>query len=264
MKYRYGFVVVFTLASLLSKAQHKSADTDRTLYTAGHAGAFIGGLYDAFYPYGKLLRHGDFGLGAPDKLDGELLILNGHIYQTQSTGKTSEVKSGATPFAVVNYFHADETLTAPAGLNKTKLSAWLDSVLPKQNYIYAIHLRGTFRRIKTRAFPPVNQKPYQPLTSLIGLQHFFNFDQINGDLVGYRIPEFMEGANISGYHLHFLSADKQHGGHIVDLETEKVTVEVERLNSFTVYIPHTKDFEKFDFRKDRTEEIKQVENGKKD
>lgn len=262
MRYRCGLFIVLILGCLSTEAQQKDS-TNRTLYTAGHAGAFIGGLYDGFYPYSQLMWHGDFGLGAPDKLDGELLMLNGRIYQTQSTGKTTELKKGVTPFAVVNFFHADQSFRIPAGLTKERLFAWLDSIFPKQNYIYAIHIRGAFKRIKTRAFPPVTQKPYQPLASMIGLQHFFNLDQISGDLVGYRIPEFMEGANISGYHFHFLSADKQHGGHLIDLETSDVTVEVERLDSFNVYIPQTKDFEQFDFRKDRTEEIKAVENGKR-
>ena len=241
----------------------KQVKSNNTLFTVGHAGAFIGGLYDAFYPYTELKKHGNFGLGAPDKLDGELLILNNKIYQTQASGKTFEIKdTGLTPFAIVNHFKADTILKVVAPMNKQRLYAYLDSVLPKQNNIYAIHVKGMFSAVQTRAFPAVTQKPYIPLANMLSLQRFFKFNNVEGDLVGYRIPAYMEGPNISGHHFHFISADRKNGGHIIELLTGNITIEIDYLDSFTVSLPQTKDFTKFDFKKDRTEEVKQVENGK--
>ena len=259
--YNYLFAALL-LCSYTSFAQQKNHST---LCTAGHASAFIGGLYDAYYPYSKIKQHGDFGLGAPDKLDGEVLILDGKIYQTQATGKTFEVKpSELTPFAVVNFFNADKVVKAPAGMSKEKLYAYLDSVMPNQNGIYAIRIKGEFSSIKTRAFPPVNNKPYMPLAEMLPLQHFFTVNSVKGTLVGYRIPAYMEGPNISGYHFHFLSDDKQKGGHIIELLTNDINIEIDLLDSFMVDIPQTKEFENFDFKKDRRDELKRVENGKKD
>ena len=254
---------LFCLLSLSATAQKHEGNN--TLFTAGHASAFIGGLYDAYYPYSKLKQHGDFGLGAPEKLDGELLMLDGKIYKTQATGKTSELKdTELTPFAVVNFFNADKTVKATAVMSKDKLYAYLDSVLANANGIYAIRIKGTFKAIKTRAFPPVTQKPYLPLAQMLSLQHFFDFNNVKGTLVGYRIPAYMEGPNISGYHFHFLSDDKQKGGHIIDLTTGDITIDIDQLNSFTVDLPQTADFNNFDFKKDRRDELKRVENGKKD
>lgn len=255
-------LIICSLFCLNARAQQPQK-TSTNLFTAGHAGAFIGGLYNGYYPYSKLKQHGNFGLGAPHQLDGELLMLNDKIYQTQASGKTFEVKSNQlTPFAVVNFFHADKTVKV-AGLTKEKLYAYLDSILPNQNAIYAIHVKGKFSALKTRAFPPVKQKPYLPLAAMLPLQHFFNFNNTEGDLVGYRIPAYMEGPNITGYHFHFLSASKQEGGHLIDILTGNITIEVCRLNSFTVDLPQTQDFRTFDFKKDRSEEVRQVENGKK-
>ena len=257
-------MLLLTFALSNAKAQTKPNPELNHLYTAGHASAFIGGLYNAFYPYSQLKLHGDFGLGAPDLLDGELLILNGKIYQTQASGKTFEIKDNAlTPFAVVNFFKADQTLKTTSSLTKEKLYAFLDSILPNQNAIYAIHIKGTFKEIKTRAFPPVKEKPYLPLAEMLPLQQFFSFKNIKGDLVGYRIPAHMEGANISGYHFHFLSADQKSGGHIIELLTDAITIEIDLLDHFTVALPQTKEFAAFDLKKDRREEVKRVENGKK-
>ncbi len=258
----YAILAVLCLLSIGSaSAQTKS----KTLYTAGHASAFIGGLYDAVYPYTKVLKHGDFGLGAPDKLDGEILILDGKIYQTQSTGKTFLVKPTAlTPFAVVNFFDAQKAAQNHQKLSKNDLFKYLDSLLTNKNGIYAIKITGSFNLVKTRAFPPVKNKPYQPLADMLPLQHFFTFENVRGTLVGYRIPTFMDGPNIAGYHFHFLSDDKKAGGHIIDLMTDNITIEVDQLDGFKVDIPQTKDFDNFDFKKDRRDEVKRVENGKKD
>ncbi|MFD0766169.1 acetolactate decarboxylase [Mucilaginibacter lutimaris] len=254
-------VVLYLLVNGNALAQTK----DNTLYTAGHASAFIGGLYDAFCSYNKVLKHGDFGLGAPDKLDGEVLILDGKIYQTQATGKTFIVKpTELTPFAVVNFFKADKVTKPNVSLTKDKLYAYLDSALVNKNGIYAIKITGTFRSVKTRAFPPVKNKPYQPLADMLPLQHFFTFENVKGTLVGYRIPAFMDGPNITGYHFHFLSDDKKAGGHIIDLLADEITIEVDQLDGFKVDIPQTNDFNNFDFSKDRRDEVKRVENGKKD
>jgi len=250
---------------LLTTAAAQEQKQKDILFTAGHASAFIGGLYDAYYPYSQLKKHGDFGLGAPDKMDGELMVLDGKIYKFQATGKVSELKdTELTPFAVVNFFHADKTVKTTTALNKDKLYAYLDSVLSDKNGIYAIKIKGTFTAVKTRAFPPVSQKPYMPLADMLPLQHFFNFSNVKGTLIGYRLPAFMEGPNISGYHFHLLSDDKKAAGHIIDLMTGDISIEIDTLSRFTVDLPATADFAAFDFTKDRKNEVKRVENGKKD
>ena len=264
MIFQKPYACLLAIVCLIAFSNASAQTKNNTLYTAGHASAFIGGLYDAVYPYTKVLKHGDFGLGAPDKLDGEVLILDGKIYQTQSTGKTFEVKdSELTPFAVVNFFKGQKTEKTAQKMSKNALFLYLDSLLSNKNGIYAIKITGSFNTVKTRAFPPV-KKPYVPLADMLSLQHFFTFENVKGTLVGYRVPAFMDGPNITGYHFHFLSDDKKDGGHIIDLLTNGITIEIDQLDSFLVDIPQTKDFDNFDFSKDRREEVKKVENGKKD
>ncbi|MES2652208.1 MAG: acetolactate decarboxylase [Bacteroidota bacterium] len=246
---------------IIVTAHAQKLPQQNNLYTAGHANAFIGGLFDAFYPYRQLMQYGDFGLGAPDQLDGELLILDGKIYQTQASGKTFEIKDGSTPFAVVNFFRPEQKFTLKTTKTKEQLFAFLDSILTNKNIIYAIRIKGNFEQLKTRAFPKSTKKPYAPLATMLPLQQFFNFSNVKGDLVGYRIPHHMDGANITGYHFHFLSADKKAGGHLIELLSGIVSIEIDELDTFTVVLPKSDEFKKFDFNKDRKEEMKKVENG---
>jgi acetolactate decarboxylase len=261
---KYFFAAILFVPAFKSVAQQKTPVNDGNLYSAGYASAFIGGLYDAWYPYKKLHQHGDFGLGAPAKLDGELIMLNGKLYKTQFTGKTSPVSDAEeTPYAVVCFFKVAKVYKPTGQLTKAALFKYMDSVLTNQNGIYAIHIKGNFKYVKTRAFPPVQQKPYVPLAAMLDKQHFFEFNSIKGDMVGYKLPGMMEGPHIAGYHFHFLSADKTSGGHIIDVVADGITIEVDMLNSYTMELPPTVDFRNFDFKKDRKEEIKSVENGKK-
>src|SRR3954470_4409150 len=93
--------LAISLLLLTIPALSASPGPDSSLFTVGVGSGLIGGLYDGFYPYKLLKKHGDFGLGAPDKLDGELMIFKGKIYQTQHTGTTSEVDDKqVTPFAM--------------------------------------------------------------------------------------------------------------------------------------------------------------------
>jgi len=234
------------------------------LYTFGHASAFIGGLYDGHITYGEIKPYGNFGLGAPDKLDGEIVIFNNKFYQTQSTGKTFEVDDHKqTPFAIINNFNSEKIIKIDKTINKDQLFHLLDSILMKKNGIYAVHIKAKFIAVKTRAFPMVTQKPYQPMAQLLAHQQFFNYENVEGDLIGYRLPNYMEGANISGYHFHFLSDDKTQGGHVIDLMMKDITVEIDELEGFSIQPPPTEAFQSFDLEKDRRNEVKAVELGKK-
>src|SRR5690606_10932484 len=125
------------------------------------------------------------------------------------------------------------------------------------------HINGTFRSLKTRAFPPVKKGQRTPLANMLSLQQFFTFNDCRGDLVGYRLPVFMDNTNISGYHFHYLSSAKDAGGHVIDLQVDDIQIEIDTLHSYTIYVPPTPDYEHFDFKKTREEDIRSVERGGK-
>lgn len=257
-----GLIVLFFTG--FSSFTEKKKTGPNTLFTAGVGAGLIGGLYDGFYPYTALKQHGNFGLGAPDKLDGELMVFEGKVYQTQHTGKTFiPGDKELTPFAMVNFFHADTTIRLHKSITKAALFSFLDSLLPATNNMYAIHIKGTFSALKTRAFPPVRQHEHTPLSDMLSLQRFFEFKACQGDLIGYRLPVFMDNTNIAGYHFHYLSQQKNAGGHMIDLAAADITIEIQQLNSYTIALPATKDFQEFDFRKNREKDIKDVERGGK-
>lgn len=134
-------IILLLMWPVFAKAQQQPAEY-RHLFTAGVASGLMGGLYDGFYPIDSLKTKGDFGLGAPDKLDGELLVLNGKVYQTQYTGKTFEVADHhhRIPFCMVNFFRANTVIHVPNSMDKVTFYHYLDSIMPNVNGMYAIHI----------------------------------------------------------------------------------------------------------------------------
>ena len=76
-----------------------------TLFQVSTTGALVQGVYKGAVTVGELRKHGDFGLGTFEGLDGEMVVVDGRFYQVQSDGRITEPPDAApVPFAVVTTF----------------------------------------------------------------------------------------------------------------------------------------------------------------
>ena len=57
-----------------------------TLYQVSTAGALVEGVYQGAVSVGMVREHGDFGLGTFEDLDGEMVVLDGHVFRVSSSG----------------------------------------------------------------------------------------------------------------------------------------------------------------------------------
>ena len=232
------------------------------LYQYGIADAFVGGLYKGTLPLKELKLKGNFGLGAPDMLDGELTMLDGRVYQTKATGETLEPDNDfKTSMLFTTFFKADTTFTIENPIGEKALWEQISKELKNKNAMYAIKITGNFDHIKTRAFPPVKDEPFPVITSIFNTQKFFEFDNTVGILIGFHLPEYLNGINSKGFHFHFLSTDKKQGGHVLDFTARNLKIEIAELKSFELDIPTDKDFQQFKFETKDNEALKRVEQG---
>ncbi|HCM20974.1 MAG TPA: acetolactate decarboxylase [Porphyromonadaceae bacterium] len=233
------------------------------LYQYGVADAFVGGLYKGTLPLKELKLKGDFGLGAPDMLDGELTMLDGKVYQTKATGKTVEPDDNfKTSMLFTTFFKADTVITIENPIGEKALWEQISKELKNKNAMYAIKITGKFDHIKTRAFPPVKNEPFPVISLIFDTQKFFEFSNTQGTLIGYHLPEYLNGINSKGFHFHFLSSDKTQGGHVLDFMAGNLKIEIAELRSFELNIPTDKDFQQFKFEPKDNEALKRVEQGK--
>ena len=108
---------------------------------------------------------------------------------------------------------------------------------------------------------PRQTPPYKPLAEVVNGQSVFEFVNLTGTLVGFRTPDFMRGLNVPGWHLHFLSDDGEHGGHVLDLRLEPVIVDIDYADKVEVELPHDRAFNRAALGRDMKEELRKVEQG---
>ncbi|MHB8118019.1 MAG: acetolactate decarboxylase [Methanothrix sp.] len=233
---------------------------DDVLFQVSTIDALLQGVFDGFYTFDDLKTHGDFGIGTFDSLDGEMVALDGDYYQIKADGVAYPVQGNMTsPFATVTYFLADQTIAIQNASNFTGLSRQLDEKLPSTNMFYALRIDGTFPYIKTRSVPK-QEKPYPRLADAVKNQSVFEFSNVTGSVVGIWAPEFSKGLNVPGYHLHFITADRKAGGHILDLQVDDALANVDITPGFAMQLPTTGNFYKVDLTQDLQSEIKKIEN----
>lgn len=205
-----------------------------TLFQTSTLSSLSAGNFDGEMTIAELQGHGDFGLGTYNALDGEMVVLDGEFYQVRDDGIARLVTGTVqSPFAAVTFFAADQTIEVQESFDCVELQAHLDSLLPTLDAPYAIKISGEFSFLQVRA-PHKESPPYPTLTDALADQVLFESQNISGTLVGFRLPDYLAGANAAGYHLHFLSHDRQQGGHMLQCQASSVTVEIDAIDS--VYI----------------------------
>jgi len=254
---RYFLVAALLLISIAG-CSHFQGNRD-VLFQTSTIGALLEGVYDGEITYAQLKRHGDFGIGTFNGLDGEMIGLEGRFYQIKADGKAYPVDdSMKTPFAVVTFFEPDKSAVLDKAEDLEQLEQFLDTLLPTKNIFYAIRIEGTFKYIKTRSVPGQN-KPYPPLVEVVKNQPTFEFHNVKGTIVGFRCPGYVEGINVPGYHFHFITGDRKAGGHLLECHLEDVRIEVDYTSGFYMVLPKSEGFRKADLTRKKQKELKKVE-----
>lgn len=235
------------------------AQSPNALYQISTINAVLQGVYDGELTIKDLKQQGDFGIGTLNGLDGELIGLDGDYYQIKADGEVLKLNDDVkVPFATSLNFKPDR-FAEFQDLDYESLQKSLDKITNDKNYFYAVRIDGVFTNIKTRAIPK-QTRPYKTLTEAAKDQTVFDLNNIKGTVVGFWCPQYVNGVNVPGYHLHFISDDRKFGGHILTASLKSGKVQIARINDFRMELPHdASDFGKAALNKDYSEELKAVE-----
>jgi acetolactate decarboxylase len=80
------------------------------------------------------------------------------------------------------------------------------------------------------------------LTVAVQTQAEFQLEDVDAVLVGYWTPPHLRTVGIAGWHLHALTADRRHGGHLFGCRSRSLAVGVQHLADFRLAIPETPAF----------------------
>ena len=246
-----------------SEDNKQQPENDReTVYQVALLQSLTQGYYDGIIKVSELKEHGDIGIGTFEGVNGEMIVLDGKVYQALGDGTVQEADSDETvPFSNVTFFDKDGSLDL-SGINdvnalKEKLNAMVEE--NGKNLFYFVKASGTFNKMNVRS-EIKQEKPYKSLDKALATdQREFNYENVKGTVVALYCPDYMGGLNTPGWHFHFISDDKTKGGHLLDLKFDKATAEYDATPEFEMCLTDNNDFQKMELSKDVSDAIKKVE-----
>jgi acetolactate decarboxylase len=230
------------------------------LFQASTIGALLDGAFDGDLSFAELAEHGDLGLGTLNRLDGEMIALDGEFFRADAEGRAHPVSpEQKTPFAVVTRFEprVDARLAGP--FSHEDLLARVDALTPGGASSCAVRLDGHWELVRARSVP-AQTPPYRPLTEVVADQHVFELTEIEGTMLGFRFPTWVEGIEVAGYHLHFISADRTMGGHVLDSRVRDARVRIDPSDDLHVELPPKVEFADPDLAAETHAAIARVEH----
>jgi acetolactate decarboxylase len=238
-----------------------------SVYISTPINVLVEGYYEQNITIGELMTHGDFGLGTFNDLDGEMVVLDGVVYQIAADGTVNTVADDVlTPFACVTFYQPetfDEIDAAMVSKEKNTPLAYaafnslLERLLPSPNMLYALRIDGRFSHVRTRSV--AKQENYRPLVEATKDQVVFDFYNIAGTLSGFYTPPFMPSLNAPGYHLHFISDDRRRGGHLLSCTVESARIGMQHVPLLEVALPVTLDYLTADLSRDTRNDLRKAE-----
>jgi acetolactate decarboxylase len=212
------------------------------IFQTSTMGALLDGVYEGNVSIRELLRHGDFGLGTFNSLDGEMLVLDGVCYQLRGDGSATVADlDELTPFAAVTRFHPDHAIQISEPCDRAGLKTLIDESLDSTNLMVAVRVAGDFSVVRTRTVTK-QQRPYRPFTAATQEQHEVTFADVTGTLAGFRMPDYEQGISVAGYHSHFIDEDRRHGGHALDYRLVSGTVDISVRSELQLSLQRTPQF----------------------
>lgn len=186
------------------------------------------GRFTGVAPIKDLRAAGDLGLGTYDRLDGEMVVLDGEVWQVPADGVPRPATDAqTTPFAQVTWFEPTDSFTIAGPVSCADLGPAIDRHLDPADGVVALRVDGSFSAVTVRSVP-AQSPPFAPLADVVATQQVtFDLGAVGGTLVGFRSGADLSSVAPTGYHFHFLTDDRAHGGHALSCTADQVTVQVD-------------------------------------
>jgi acetolactate decarboxylase len=216
------------------------------LFNVNTRSAYEAGCYTGTHRIDHVLGFGDFGLGALNHNDGDLVIEGARAYRTAFDGVTSQLPPEATTsYATVIPFVADRAFEVTTPLDKAEFELLLAATIPLANRIWALRIRGVFTQVTSGA-SRAQALPYRPLAEVLPTYNFQNHENTAGTLIAFHSPAYLSGIGVVGPHYHWLSDDRAQGGHVNAFTIDHVVVEACEATGFAFELPATEAFRGLD------------------
>ncbi|MDO4893836.1 MAG: acetolactate decarboxylase [Eubacteriales bacterium] len=214
----------------------------------------------------ELLEHGDTGLGTFENVDGEMIVLDGVCYQAKDDGSIVRAEDAAgVPFAVAGFVKDGRSFEIDEMPDLETIKQELTLRIEENFGLNSIHIAridGWFESIHARAGAPYRSQHVTLKNILSKTQKDFSFEGLYGTLVCVYYPDYMDGINASGWHMHFLSKDKKLGGHVFEAVMSTGECLLQKMDRIEIQLPREAAFDTYSLKQASKDDIAKVEQGK--
>ena len=232
-----------------------------TIYQIALLQSLAMGYFDGSISVKDLKTHGDTGIGTFEGLDGEMIFLDGIVYRANRDCKINAMNDkDMVPFSNVTFFEKDFSVKLADVPDKAAFEKILNEHVDKhgRNSFYMIKVPALLNEILIRS-ESGSKEPYPTLVEALKTQNEITPKNIRGTIVGLYCPDFMSSLNSTGWHFHFISADKKIGGHVLELNLKSGEVQFDKTDAFKMDLPKKENFHSLNFKNDMREDIRKAE-----
>ncbi|MCC5789538.1 MAG: acetolactate decarboxylase [Opitutales bacterium] len=229
------------------------------LFVSAPLVALLEGIFENPLSLQDLSRHGNFGIGTFNELDGEMIYLDGEYFQVRCDGKAYRPeRDNTTPFACVTDFQPTSKDELKGTFDWDAFQKAIERSLPSPNMLYAIRIDGIFSEVKVRSVP--KQECPRPLVEIAREQPEFTHHNKRGTMVGFYNPQFIVPINAPGLHLHFIDDERTVGGHLLRCSAIDPVIQIQIIPSMKLGLPINYDYLTADLSGDAGKDIHEAES----
>ncbi len=241
------------VSAALSEYLHSSP---RRMYQVSTSTALVEGVYSGSVLSSALLEHGDFGVGTFEGLDGEMVILDGEIYQAAGNVRRRS-DDFLVPFASITHFREDAVIQIEKVACLKDIELACDPHRVSENLFYALRVDGVFDAMHARAVHPRQEDTR--LLDAAKTQLEFHFHNIEGTLVCLWSPRYSSSFSVPGYHFHFISKDRTKGGHVLNCSAQQLRASIQIVSEYDVRLPEAGSFLTTDLSRNPASDLAKAE-----
>ncbi|MDD6337186.1 MAG: acetolactate decarboxylase [Lentisphaeria bacterium] len=220
----------------------------------------LGGHYGGIVSVGEVKRFGNLAIATMDRLDGEMQMIDGVVYQACADGEVYLPGDDETvPFGTIADFCAEDAVRLAGIPSYEEFESRMNDCCPRNDVPLAIRLTGQFDCMKVRTVRR-QEKDGVGLAEAAKDEAVFEFRDVRGDLVGFRLPGYVAGINAPGWHLHFMDESRKHGGHVVNFALLEGDLSFCHAGDYHIRLPDSPDvFAGLDLNRDWSGDLKKAE-----
>lgn len=227
--------------------------------------ALMLGHFEGFESVSDVIEHGNCGIGTYEGLNGESIIIDGHAYNGLPGGGVVEADDDERmAFGMIVEFETAGTVFQQKDVSSIEeLKKYADEVrlaeCKSDNYPCVARIDGVFDSVMVRSCSK-QEPPYSPMYEVAKNQVESTMEDIEGTMIGFWFPRYMEGTNLSGWHFHFISKDrKTFGGHCLSCSLKSGMISARKISQVDLRLPEDTSYEEMDFDKDISDKVASVE-----